>query len=60
MIERRLFQSLSGHSGDWLEAKHHFSPADKNSSFPQPTANELQGARHQGRRIAEVANKLHG
>jgi NAD(P)H dehydrogenase (quinone) len=26
----------------------------------QPTANELQGARYQGRRIAEVANKLHG
>jgi NAD(P)H dehydrogenase (quinone) len=26
----------------------------------QPTANELQGARHQGRRIAEVANKLYG
>ena len=26
----------------------------------QPTANELQGARYQGRRIGEVANKLHG
>jgi NAD(P)H dehydrogenase (quinone) len=26
----------------------------------QPTANELEGARYQGRRIAEVANKLHG
>jgi hypothetical protein len=26
----------------------------------QPTANELQGARYQGRRIAEVAHKLHG
>ena len=26
----------------------------------QPTANEPQGARYQGRRIAEVANKLHG
>jgi NAD(P)H dehydrogenase (quinone) len=26
----------------------------------QPTPNELQGARYQGRRIAEVANKLHG
>ena len=26
----------------------------------QPTANELQGARYQGRRIAEAANKLHG
>jgi NAD(P)H dehydrogenase (quinone) len=26
----------------------------------QPTANELQGAHYQGRRIAEVANKLHG
>jgi NAD(P)H dehydrogenase (quinone) len=25
-----------------------------------PTANELTGARYQGRRIAEVANKLHG
>jgi multimeric flavodoxin WrbA len=26
----------------------------------QPTVNELQGVRDQGRRIAEVANKLHG
>ena len=26
----------------------------------QPTANELQGARYQGRKIAETANKLHG
>jgi NAD(P)H dehydrogenase (quinone) len=26
----------------------------------QPTANELQGARYQGRKIAEAANKLHG
>jgi NAD(P)H dehydrogenase (quinone) len=26
----------------------------------QPTGNELQGARYQGRRIAEAANKLHG
>ena len=26
----------------------------------QPTANELQGARYQGRKIAEVAIKLHG
>jgi NAD(P)H dehydrogenase (quinone) len=26
----------------------------------QPSANELQGARYQGRKIAEVANKLHG
>src|SRR6201986_4043834 len=26
----------------------------------RPTANELEGARYQGRRIAEVANKLHG
>src|SRR6202050_4479934 len=26
----------------------------------QPSANELQGARYQGRRVAEVANKLHG
>jgi len=25
-----------------------------------PTANELQGAHHQGRRIAETANKLFG
>ncbi len=26
----------------------------------QPSENELAGARHQGRRIAETANKLHG
>ena len=26
----------------------------------QPSDNELAGARHQGRRIAEIANKLHG
>jgi multimeric flavodoxin WrbA len=26
----------------------------------QPTANELQGARYQGRKVAETANKLHG
>jgi NAD(P)H dehydrogenase (quinone) len=26
----------------------------------QPSANELQGARYQGRKVAEVANKLHG
>ena len=26
----------------------------------QPSGNELQGARYQGRKIAEVANKLHG
>jgi NAD(P)H dehydrogenase (quinone) len=26
----------------------------------QPSANELQGARYQGRRIAEVANRLYG
>jgi len=26
----------------------------------QPTANELTGARYQGRKVAEVANKLHG
>jgi NAD(P)H dehydrogenase (quinone) len=26
----------------------------------QPTANELTGARYQGRKIAEVANELHG
>ena len=27
MIERRPFQSLAGERCDWLEAKHHFSPA---------------------------------
>jgi quercetin 2,3-dioxygenase len=27
VIERRPFIALSGHRGDWLEAKHHFSPA---------------------------------
>jgi redox-sensitive bicupin YhaK (pirin superfamily) len=27
VIERRPFLSLSGHRGDWLNAKHHFSPA---------------------------------
>src|SRR5258708_9887092 len=26
----------------------------------QPTANELEGARYQGRKIAETAKKLHG
>jgi NAD(P)H dehydrogenase (quinone) len=26
----------------------------------QPTLNELQGARYQGRKVAETANKLHG
>jgi NAD(P)H dehydrogenase (quinone) len=26
----------------------------------RPTSNELQGARYHGRRVAEVANKLHG
>src|SRR6186713_1806053 len=26
----------------------------------RPTANELEGARYQGKKIAEVANKLHG
>src|SRR5450432_1790905 len=26
----------------------------------QPSPNELQGARYQGRKVAEVANKLHG
>ena len=26
----------------------------------QPTENELQGARYQGRKVAETANKLHG
>jgi quercetin 2,3-dioxygenase len=27
VIERRPFQSLAGERCDWLEAKHHFSPA---------------------------------
>jgi quercetin 2,3-dioxygenase len=27
VIERRPFQSLAGHRCDWLEARHHFSPA---------------------------------
>jgi NAD(P)H dehydrogenase (quinone) len=26
----------------------------------QPSVNELAGARYQGRRVAEIANKLHG
>jgi NAD(P)H dehydrogenase (quinone) len=26
----------------------------------QPTENEFQGARYQGRKIAETSNKLHG
>ena len=33
MIERRLFQSLSGDRCEWLQAKHHFSPADSDSSW---------------------------
>jgi quercetin 2,3-dioxygenase len=31
VIEHRLFQSLSGDRSDWLQAKHHFSPADADS-----------------------------
>jgi hypothetical protein len=31
VIERRPFRSLSGDRCDWLQAKHHFSPADANS-----------------------------
>jgi quercetin 2,3-dioxygenase len=33
VIERRFFQSLSGDRCDWLQAKHHFSPADSDSSW---------------------------
>ena len=33
MIERRPFQSLSGDRGDWLQAKHHFSPAHVESGW---------------------------
>jgi quercetin 2,3-dioxygenase len=33
VIKRRLFQSLSGDRCDWLEARHHFSPADANSGW---------------------------
>jgi quercetin 2,3-dioxygenase len=33
VIERRPYLSLSGHRGHWLEAKHHFSPADAASGW---------------------------
>jgi quercetin 2,3-dioxygenase len=33
MIERRLFHSLSGDRCDWLQAKHHFCPADAHSGW---------------------------
>jgi redox-sensitive bicupin YhaK (pirin superfamily) len=33
VIERRLFQSLSGDWRDWLKAKYHFSPADADSGW---------------------------
>jgi quercetin 2,3-dioxygenase len=33
VIERRLFQSLSGDQCDWLQAKHHFPPADPESGW---------------------------
>jgi quercetin 2,3-dioxygenase len=33
VIERRRFNSLSGERYDWLEAKHHFSPADADSGW---------------------------
>jgi redox-sensitive bicupin YhaK (pirin superfamily) len=33
VIERRLFQSLSGDRRDWLQAKHHFSPEDADSGW---------------------------
>jgi quercetin 2,3-dioxygenase len=33
VIERRLFQTLSGDRRDWLEAKHHFSPADADAGW---------------------------
>ena len=33
VIERRPFRSLSGDRCDWLQAKHHFSPADANSGW---------------------------
>jgi NAD(P)H dehydrogenase (quinone) len=36
-----------------------FSSVDRFGSR-MPTANELVGARYQGRKIAEIANKLHG
>jgi redox-sensitive bicupin YhaK (pirin superfamily) len=33
VIERRPFQSLSGDRRDWLQAKHHFSPAQPRSGW---------------------------
>jgi quercetin 2,3-dioxygenase len=33
VIERRPFDSLSGYRGEWLEAKHHFSPAHAGSGW---------------------------
>jgi quercetin 2,3-dioxygenase len=33
VIERRTFRSLSGDRCGWLQAKHHFSPADANSGW---------------------------
>jgi quercetin 2,3-dioxygenase len=33
VIERRLFHSPSGDRCAWLDAEHHFSPADPNSSW---------------------------
>jgi len=33
VIERRPFLSLPGHRGDWLDAKHHFSPAHAGSGW---------------------------
>ena len=33
MIERRPFQSLSGDRCDWLQARHHFSPAHAGSGW---------------------------
>jgi redox-sensitive bicupin YhaK (pirin superfamily) len=33
VIERRPFHWLSGDRGSWLQARHHFSPADANSGW---------------------------
>ena len=33
MIERRPFQALSGDRCGWLQARHHFSPADPDSGW---------------------------
>jgi quercetin 2,3-dioxygenase len=33
VIERRPFQSLSGHRCDWLQAKYHFSPLQPRSGW---------------------------